>query len=222
MASFDKTKAKKQIKSIFEKYSSLKLKHKSLSSTDGKLYELYVLSRLLKELVKRGFKVSLNGHSIKFQASPGHISPGDSHFDVRIKGQSSAKFKIYTNVEVRTLGSALTGTSQACGHHELDIVVVHAGATGKPTFSDVVLGIECKAQGRFKKSMIREVLGLRREIAYLQPSQASVLSQYQTKKKVAVPAEPPSELWLAFTDSKGLNYGYSPKAFGIELKHWQP
>lgn len=108
------------------------------------------------------------------------------------------------------------------GYHELDIAVVRFGARGRPLFNEIALGVECKATAVFNKSVVREVLGIRRELSFLAGMQPSALSQPTGVMQVTVPANPASELWLAYTDPKGDNYSASPSTFGVRFELWRP
>ena len=74
----------------------------------------------------------------------------------------------------------------------------------------------------FGKNLVKEALGVRRELSILRDLRPSRLSQAQATPSVYVPAEPASEFWLAFTDPKGTNYTQSPAAFGIDFHHLEP
>lgn len=184
--------------------------------TTGKLYELYVLARLLQQLARRGWTPFFSGGTIVLKASPGAIQPGDAHFEIHHSGGTVAE--IYTDIQVTTLGSTLAQVSDYSAYHEIDIVVVPAGTSGMPTPDELLLGIECKALANFRKSVVREVLGRRRELSFVIRGTEPCLLDASEQ----VPANPPSEYWLTYIDPAGDNYRDSPRAFGIEFKHWQP
>lgn len=185
--------------------------------TAGKLYEFYVLARLIEDLAWRGWTSRFVGTSLVLKASPGAIQPGDAHFEIRHPHVEGAA-EIHTDIQVTTLGAPLAATADLSFYHEIDIVVVLEGATGMPGPHTILLGIECKAFANFRKSIVREVLGRRRELSFFRPtSQPCCLDGSEP-----VNADPPTEYWLAYTDPAGDNYRESPKVFGIEFKHWQP
>jgi hypothetical protein len=201
--------------------------------TDGKLYELFVLSDLLTDLSNRGFTLTFVGstpppgaaaasHStLKFKASPGQIKTSDSHFEVRSPGSSTADYRIFVNIEFDTLGHRQQAATDYSRRHELDIIVTTA-SMGYPAHDEIALGVECKAVANFYKGLIKEALGVRRELSLLQTPSASTLSSAGGRPLIYVAADPPSEFRLAFIDPKGSNYAQSPSVFGIELKHLQP
>ncbi|SFS85141.1 hypothetical protein [Brevundimonas viscosa] len=219
----DKAAAEAKIKGIFGTYTSLVGSWKADGLTDGKLYELYVLSRVIEDLASRGFRLRFIGSSLKFKAAPGYVHQTDPHFDVFSPGSTSPDFQLFTDIEIETLGSAqLSHKDDGC-HHELDIAVIDAGiAGGRPTHEQVALGVECKAVAGFGKNLVREALGLRRELSLLAGEAPSRLAQALRRLHPLVPAEPPSELWVAFIDPKGMNYWRSPAVFGVDLRHWPP
>ena len=106
--------------------------------TDGKLYELFVLSRVVQELDGRGFKLRFvgskppggaasTGHStLKFKSSPGMMKKEDSHFEVTPRARSKPKCFLFVNIEFDTLGEGMTGTTDLSRRHELDIVLTTA------------------------------------------------------------------------------------------------
>jgi len=201
--------------------------------TDGKLYELYVLSQLVTDLAGRGFTLQFvpsvvpTGsaaamHStLKFKASPGMIKSTDSHFEVRCPDPSMPICYLFLNIEFDTLGHSKNAASDNSRRHELDIILTWA-SSGYPTHSQIALGVECKAVANFEKGLVKEALGVRRELSYVQGDQDSIPSQLGGHPIKMVPANPPSEFMVAFIDPKGQNYEESPKAFGIDFMHMQP
>lgn len=224
MATLDKAKAKARIKKVLAKYKSLTPSDEASLDVmnGGKVYELYVLSRLVAELRHRGFSLRLVGSDIRFKAAPGLISANDPHFEVFAPGTAGPVFKIFMDIEFRTLGAGQSGATSKCSYHEIDIVVVTPLATGRPAYTDIALGIECKAHENFTKGIVKQALGIRRELSLLAQPALSTLSAYQIGRHVRVPADPPSEFWLAYIDPKGSQYQTSPAVFGIQFKHWQP
>ncbi len=190
--------------------------------TDGKLYELYVLSVVVDELVQRGFGLNFVGTSLKFKGAPGMIKTSDPHFEVTAPGISGVTFRVFVDIEFDTLGRNTIGASDDSGRHEIDIVVTSA-ITGYPDHDEIALGVECKAVANFGKYLIKEALGVRRELSYFDdPPNESILSQHCSSTGWAVHATPASEFWLAYIDAKGNNYADSPGVFGIRLRHLEP
>lgn len=82
---------------------------------------------------------------------------------------------LFVDIEFSTLGSGKAGSSDLSGTHELDIVVVTA-LTATPAHSDIALAVECKFVATFEKKIIKEALGVRRELSYLVNEHFTVLS----------------------------------------------
>lgn len=190
----------------------------------GKLYELYVLSQLLRSLSSRGFSLKRSDTTIEFKQAPGKLLFSDPHF--LVTPPSGKALHLFVDVEFETLGHSISGsqTQDRSSYHELDLMVVEdATDESNPRFSQILLAVECKS-GEFEKSFIREALGLRRELSYWKPvARRSRLSELSPKRFVRVPVHRPrSEFWLAFADAKGMKYRKSPAEFGVYLVHCEP
>jgi len=187
--------------------------------SDGKLYEMYVLSELVTDLVNRGCQLVFCGTTLKFKAAPGKIKSSDPHFEVHTP--RGIVLLLYVDIEFVTLGRNQTGRTDLSCTHELDIVIVTPGGD-YPSFGDIWLGVECKSTANFGKQLIKEVLGVRREMALLHRPRRSMLSDAGLSPLKRVSSDPPSEFWLTYIDPAGDNYRQSPSAFGVELRHIQP
>jgi hypothetical protein len=220
----NKKAAQKSIASVFNTYKGIRKSHlnvlKALSS--GKLYELYVLGRILEELRHRGFKITFVGTTIQFKSAPGKIEPTSPHFEVFAPGSTAPDFRVFTDIEFKTYGSRPTHNVGASSYHEIDIAVVTADASDRPRYDQIALGVECKAFAKFRKSIVKEALGIRRELSLLSGMQASILSRFPGVQQELVPANPPSEYWLAHLDPAGTGYQASPSSFGIRFENWIP
>lgn len=185
-----------------------------IDTTKGRMYELVVLSHLIDHLVKRGFRFKFVGKVLELKEKPSQIKSTDAYFEGthRLTGR---KIRVYTDVEVRGLGSVMGGATDLSSYHEVDLVVVDPSVTGRPEPDDLYLGIECKS-GAFGKSIIKEVLGVKRELSLLTGIRISALSQISTGA-VTVPSRPAIEFWLAHFDPKGHQYRNGPAFFGIDV-----
>src|ERR1700730_2938868 len=219
----DRAAAINEITNIFAAYKTIQPADMQLLQAlkDGKLYELYVLSHVVEDLCTRGFHLTFVGSSLRFKSSPGKLKTSDPHFEIVSQTAQPQRLWLFVDIEFQTLGSAEVGASDNSCRHEIDIVVVNV-RTGYPTHAQIALGVECKAVANFSKSIVKEVLGVRRELSLLSQPQSSVLSQHGGKPSINVPANPPSEYWLAYIDSHGDAYKESPAAFGVEFKHLEP
>ena len=220
----NKKAAKKEILEIFKEFKSITNKHKKelLSGlSQGKLYEYYVLSKVLTDLKRRGFKYSLPQSTLKLKGAPGKINSTDPHIDVT--APNGPNLKLFLSIEFQTLGNLHFGhsTFDRSAFHELDIALVDATAKGYPQYDEIYLAVECKS-GKFGKNFVREVLGVRRELSLYFPPQPSCLTRIGGTHAVSVQAEPASEYWFAFIDDTALKYQGSPAEFGIDFKHIEP
>lgn len=225
-----RARAIKEIRRVFAAYRAKQPSDRKLLAAlkDGKLYELFVLSKVMTEITNRGFTLTFVPSiaaptQLKFKASPGMIKMSDAHFEIKAPFSNSTIYRIFLNVEFDTLGHHHTTSGwDNSRRHELDIIVTTA-TIGYPAHDEIVLGVECKAVAKFTKDLLKEALGVRREMALFtgvqQPSKLS-LAGARSPKRVA--ANPPSEFIVAYIDPKGSSYQLSPKVFGIEFEHWQP
>ena len=218
----NKSKAIRDIQSIFRRFKALTPVDRTLLSglNDGKLYELYVLSELLLDLQRRGCQCRFIGKTLKFKAAPGKIKLNDPHFEVITP--NGTRFRLFVDIEFQTLGSSRIAASDRSAYHELDLVLVRA-TPDYPPHDDILLAVECKCAANFSKKVVKEALGIRRELSYfVQAAGPSLLTTIGGCSPVMVAANPASEFWLAFIHGAGTNYAQSPDAFGINFKHIEP
>lgn len=186
--------------------------------SDGKLFELYVLAEVLAELRARNCDCNFVGSSLAFKAGPGMIKLADPHFEVR--PPRGSLLRLFVDIEFRTFGSQNQSSSDNSFTHELDIVLTEQ-TSGYPTHKEIVLGVECKSTANFKKALLKEALGVRRELGLLAPPRESNLSRRGARPAVIVPAaNPAAEVWFTYLDPKGDDYKISPGAFGIQFRHF--
>jgi len=191
----------------------------------GKLYEAYVLSNVVADLVDRGFNVTFQPAAVgapaafAFKGGAGIIDLNDAHFVINLP--RSQTLRLLVDIEFDGLGSTRGTVADYSLRHELDIVVTEATA-GYPAHHEIFLGVECKAVANFEKSIVKEVLGVRREMSLLASRRRSRLSKLSLVPPVIVPASPASEMWLAYIDDRGDDYMDSPRQFGIELRNLVP
>ena len=224
-ATFDFVQAEKEVRDFFKQYGKC-VKKPYNKVNKGKIYELYCLSRVVEQLKKYRCNISIQSRfrSIDFKASPGKIDRNKSYFTVRAR--NGVVFEIHTDIEIMTLGVAPghsnLGRQDLSAYHEIDIVVIEQGLSERPRYDQLILGVECKADENFGKSILKQVLGVRRELSFFtKKSLPSKLAQAVGKPSPEVRAYPNSEYWLAYTDPKGDNYQISPATFGIKFNNWR-
>lgn len=216
--------AKKMVKDFFDSYGR-NVRPSLVRAGKGKVYELYCLAQTVMFLdgltgVSVRLEDGATGTTVDFKSSPGMIDRNRSHFVVNGMGPD---LELHTDIEVQTLSSSLPGgTVGLSSYHEIDLVLV-AGAQDRrrPDRNQIVLGVECKAQANFKKEIVRQVLGVRRELSVIgRPAQRRLMPPHGGSQFIN--AHPASEYWLAFVDPKGRLYRSGPEKFGIEFLNWCP
>lgn len=222
---WDKTRAKDEIRKYFKTHRA-SAKKATVSASSGKVYELYCLVELLSWLKARyhaqiEFK---GGTSVDFKASPGFVDRLRSYFLVSAGGGT---LEIHTDIEVRTLGSSFSGVvvTDNSAYHEIDIVAIRATVAdgSSPEHDEVFLGVECKSNAILNKAIVRQVLGVRRELSLRSyPRESEIDRFFDHYIPDRLPADPASLYWLAHTDPGATKYEGSPRTFGIEFKHWRP
>jgi hypothetical protein len=183
----------------------------------GKLYETHVLSRVVEHLaIDEKYQLTLVGGSkLQLKSAPGPINRIYPRIELKRAGTCVAE--LWTDVEFLALshcsvpGSTLT---KGC-YHELDIIIVNAGLTGRPRCDTLWLGIECKNTG-YQKGLLKEILGIRRELSLLVEEQAT---KFRVWPRTRVPANPASCLLVYTTDADVSNYSAPGKMFGIDFVH---
>lgn len=187
------------------------------SLTAGKLYEAYVLSLVAQNLVtKEGLRLKLvNSNHVYLKSSAGPINRRYPRIDVARSGKKVAE--IWTDVEFTSLSySRGAYSSLQRGHfHELDLVMVEANTSGRPSHQRVWLGVECK-NTKYEKGLLKEILGVRRELSFLSKPRPT---NFQSWPATSLPADPPSCLMVYSTDHRIKNYAAPGTFFGIQFIH---
>ena len=192
----DKSHAINAITSVFKRYRRLTPTDQGLLSAldQGKLYELYVLSELLIDLQRRGFCLRFSANTLKFKQAPGKIKIDDPHF--LLTAPDGTTLWLFVDIEFHTLGKSISNIVDLSDRHELDIVLVDE-TQDYPNPSNILLAVECKSAANFRKSLVKEALGIRRELSLLERDVPSKLTCLGGRLPVSVPANPASEFWLA-------------------------
>ena len=217
----NKSQAIADIVSIFQRYRTLTPSDRDVldAFNQGKLYELYVLSELLVDLRNRGCELQFTAQTLRFKGAPGRIRTEDPHFCVI--APNGRPLWLFVDIEFNTLGNSRSNTTDRSRRHALDIVLVDA-ITDYPDYDDILLAVECKSVATFHKGIVKEALGIRRELSYLARPSNSSLTTLGGRPAVTVRARPTSEFWLAFIHIDGNCYADSPAAFSIDFKHIEP
>ena len=219
----NKQAVKKKIVEILRKFASASSQSAYAyvipeSLTVGKLYEAHVLSLVIEALsVQEGYQIVLkNSTFLPLKSAPGPINRTYAYFEIRRGGMLRAE--IWTDVEFISLSCVRRGNTSSPDrgdYHELDILVVDPGLSGRPQYSAVWLGVECKNTG-YTKNLLKEILGIRRELSLLQKNQSTHFSRWP---RTSVPADPPSCLMVYSTDHAVSGYSGPGQVFGIDFFH---
>lgn len=188
------------------------------SLKSGKLYEAYILAKVAESLViQEGYVLRLiNSDHIALKSGTGGINRRYPRIDLLKQGVVAAE--LWTDIEFLSF-SYCSDRSDAAptygDYHELDIVIVSPGLTGRPRHEEIWLGVECKNTG-YQKGLLKEILGIRRELSLYQNQRPTRFVRWPRSK---VPANPPSCLLVFSTDSKVTNYSAPGETFGIDFYH---
>jgi len=187
--------------------------------TAGKVYEAYILGLLCQRLrLHEGLSCLLVGSTkVMLKSSPGPINKAFPH--IRVSKGAVHVADICTDIEFTSLSAYQQGKkilSQG-EYHEIDIAVVAPNAHARPHPDEVFLAVECKNTG-YQKSLLREILGVRRELSLLSAANPTF---FATWPRSNVPANPPSCIAVFSSDSSVLNYQALGLYFGIDFNHEQ-
>lgn len=168
-------------------------KHKAAASrAQGKAYELRVLVHVLQKMHADGYVLSCTpkGGVLTFGGSP--CRPNLPQHDWICAKKGNDDFQVWVSVQFRTLSHSLRSKPAAVwpsDKHEIDVGVYRV-LVGKsyPTLSQVIFAASCKTGG-WSKAYVREALGLRRELGFLDAPRNS-LAQWYTDKVWCNPAVP--------------------------------
>lgn len=217
-----KNELKEKITEIFEELFPTATEEETdlvpKSLTDGKLYEAYIVSVVAEGLATvEGFDLVLvNGNHLQLKSSPGPINRVYPRIELRQRG--SVRAELWTDVEYLTLSyaSSSRSTPNKGDYHELDVLVVDAGVSGRPRHDQVWLGVECKNL-QYEKSLLKDILGVRRELSLLvHPNRSTRFSKWP---RADVPANPPSCLIVYSTSAAIADYADPGEFFGIDFEH---
>jgi hypothetical protein len=191
-------------------------------ATQGKLYEAWVLAHVLEQLrLHEGMMARLiAGTELRMRSSPGPIDPRFPRIEMSVG--NSVVGEIWTDIEWTTLSFSRSGRTTLidCDYHELDIVFTSRNPNRYPAHDEILLGIECKNTSykntSYKKHLLREILGVRRELSFLREAQPTPFTNWP---RAFVPAAPTSCLMVFSTDPHISRLAHSPDVFGINFQY---
>lgn len=141
----------------------------------GKIYEASVLAQLCTTLhVDDGLNLRLvKGTKLVLKQKGGEMRPQDPRIEVYDSSNVKKIGEIWTDIEFLTLSYNRRGGSTSslanADYHELDIAFVGVYTDilpFKPAHTQILLGAECKCM-QINKNMVRALIGLRRELSYV-------------------------------------------------------
>lgn len=188
----------------------------------GKAYELHCIAAILEELGTREhwtFRYH-GGATLPFRLGGGRIGGPKAHIDSFNAGGKLIG-TIWTAVDFVAASAhasicSVSGSSPGKGQrHELDIALVDPAASADPCHEHILLGVECKER-IFTNALLKEVLGVRREMTMLSPTGAA-LAGFKDPQWRRVPANPAS--WMVVMCSSVTVAAYSAPGdfFGIKF-----
>ncbi|WP_018310874.1 hypothetical protein [Cupriavidus sp. UYPR2.512] len=168
-----------QVEKLFDlaaKSTATPLKLKAKLSVD-KLFELRVLGRILRSYSKvpgavvRHVPPTTKGASANTIVVALNPASADrkrfSHFSLIDPGGNH--LEAWVSVETMTLSWSIQQPHPVplAALHELDVAVFRGGIPKYPSHLDVCLAVSCKNVFKAQKECVREVLGMRRETAFV-------------------------------------------------------
>lgn len=190
-----------------------------IHSLQGKLYEAHVLATVCEKLAtEENFSIKLvGGSNLILKQKGGAINRQDPYFEI---WDGTTLFgELFTDIYFNTLSYEMKGSPirQTYGdYHELDIVLLEPNKNGYPKHSDIIIAIECKNTS-IKKSIIRELLGFRRELSfYTQVSFPTFFSIWPARQ---INSQPNSIHMLYCSDIRINRFTTNCLQFGIILQH---
>lgn len=190
-----------------------------------KAYELTALIATMKRIRHAKASTSFqlkHGPTLYFRSGGGPIDRSKfSYIEVVESGIVVAE--LWVDIEFLAISAPPGTKSTHKGHllglgHELDVVLVRPGTTGYPEPHEILIGVEAK-NTPFTKALLKELLGVRREMAMLSRPQRLIADEWFVWWATDLPSHPPSGL-VAFCSNANISKYDGPMRFwGIEMAH---
>ena len=112
--------------------------------------------------------------------------------------------------------------------HELDIAILKKNISNgrRPTFRDIYLAVECKNTQNFGKSILKQILGIRRELSFLLVRELfflpiSFFHRYNINKITHrwINQYPPTEFWIYSSNSLVNSLQHVGNFWGLKFKY---
>jgi hypothetical protein len=222
MTTTEELKIKKRITSILEKNTGISPsrieKLLPLKSLQGKLYEADVLATVCENLVtKEKLQIKLiNGTKLMLKQKG---SPVNRAYPFLLISKNNSIFaELWTDIYFNTMSYSLNGSPRNMNngdYHEIDIALLTPNINGFPKHTDILLAIECKNTS-LKKSIIRELLGFRRELSFYY--EHSNKTNFDSWPASSIYAQPNSVHMLYCSDKEIIRYEKNCFRYGILLQ----
>lgn len=185
-----------------------------------RVYELHCLISLLDGLKRKRPAVHFvlaGGSGVALRASGGAIDR-TSHAYIEVQdGSGRAIAELWSNVEFWALSHVKGRHPNPRGWprgaaHELDLVLLTPGVSGRPEPADILIGVEAKHRP-YGKGLLKELLGVRREMTYVGLPQQNPWVWWGAPS--GLPARPPSGMiaWCPYPSI--LDYDQAADFYGI-------
>lgn len=188
--------------------------------TTGKAYEAQILALICEELTHReGCELTLvDSKKLVLKSAPGPINKDYPWIEVRRNGKLIGG--LFTDIEFLSMSYCYSNRNKPSrgDYHELDIIMVspevlESNQPFRPRHDQILIGIECK-NTTYEKKLLREVLGVRREMGLLKKS---IATSFRSWPAIEVPCNPPSCLLVYTRSPRVYDYSEAGSFYGIQF-----
>lgn len=195
----------------------------NISKLSGKTFELYSLLDIIKELEIEGFNLRLiliNGN-VQFANKPSKLNRSRfSHIQLY---RDKEKYELWMDIEfigISGYSAPLSSRAQIFRKnfvHELDIAILENNIPNgeRPTYEEIHMAVECKDTQNFGKSILKQILGIRRELSFL--SSSNIYPNKITHRSIK--QYPPTEFWIYSSNSSINNLQHVGNFWGLKFKY---
>lgn len=222
MTTNDINRIKKQITTILNVYTGISPTNAGgllpMKSLQGKLYEAYVLATICEGLVtQEQLRITFVGGNVLTLRQKGGPIDKMTYPYFQVWKQTTLFGELFTDIYFTTLSYKIrkASTPQYGDYHELDIALLQPNQTGYPQQTEIILAVECKNTS-IKKSIIREVLGFRRELSMYPANFVNTLFSVFPTNQIC--SDPNSIHMFYCSDNRIIRYKNNCLQFGILLE----
>jgi len=195
----------------------------TIPNLSGKLFELYSLVDVIEDLEKKRFHLTLVSHTHKVQFANKPSKIDRSRFSY-IKLQKNCKqYELWMDMEFIGISgddvslSLETQIFRKNFVHELDIAILENNIPNgeRPTYKKIHLAVECKDTQNFGKSILKQILGIRRELSFLSLSKCNI-------NKIThrwINQNPPTEFWIYSSNLSVNDLQHVGSFWGLKFKY---